>query len=205
MTKLTAGAPLPVLLDALARAGWADLDTGAAQGVRSTLNALRSLLPHKAAQGLVTTNQVADAAGLSARWTARCLRVLEEAGLITWTRGQLINGTPIPGFIRVTKNKLLDLINRARGARDERLRARAAETSARIRSTLRNPTQTNRRPITTTPTQQKPLSLHMELSSTLPPQGEETRTSVPVEQPPLGSRRAALRAKMLELGIAPAR
>lgn len=193
--KLTAGAPLPVLLDALSRAGWADLDTGAAQGVRSTLNALRVLLPHKSATGTVTTNQVADAAGLSSRWTARCLHVLEAAGLIVWTRGQLIAGTPMPGVIRVVKVAIVDLIRRARNSHDDRTRARAAETSARIRATLRNYTQHNR-PSKSEPAQQSTLSVRVELRSTLPPQGEETRASVPVVQPPIGSRRAALREAM---------
>lgn len=198
---LTAGAPLPVLLDALGRAGWGELDRGASQGIRSTLNALRILLPHGSAVGTVTTNQVADAAGLSARWTARCLRVLEEAGLIIWTRGQLINGTPVPGIIRVSKKAILDLIHRARRTVDERLRARAAETSARINATLRRHTQLNRpRPAKPDP-QQTTLSVRVELRSTLPLQGEESRASVPVAPPPRGTRAAALRAAWRERGI----
>lgn len=207
---VTAGWPLPKLLAALARAGWADLDTGAAQGIRSTLRALSDLLPHGSALGQVTTNQVADAAGLSARWTARCLRYLEEVGLITWTRGMLLAGVPTPGVIKVNKKILALLIRKARGLMDERVRARAAETSRRIRETLRKPTQTNK-PKTPapepwyirsskTPDRQNPLSERVELRATLPPQGEETTSLRPVDSTsttpttPIGSRRAQLRA-----------
>lgn len=206
--KLTAGAPLPLIMSALARAGWADLDTGAAQGVRSVLRALCDLLPHGSATGNVTTSQIADAAGLSGRWTADRLRVLEAMELITWTRGQIIAGRPTPGLIRVNKKRLVDLIRRARHAIDDRTRARAAETSARIRDTLRNWTQLNRpkpaaAPIVETRVQRNPLSVHVELSSTLPPQGEETTSLRPVDPPPLGTRTAALRARMRDRGIQP--
>lgn len=213
MSSVTAGWPLPKLLAALARAGWADLDTGSAQGIRSTLRALCDLLPHKSALGQVTTNQVADAAGLSARWTARCLRYLEAVGLITWTRGQLLAGVPTPGVIKVNKRALVDLVRRARGQIDERVRARAAETSRRIRETLRKGTQLNR-PAKPSPTpwymrsqkpeQQNPLSERVELSSTLPPNGEETLSlrsvvsDVQPSDPPLGTRAARLRAAIAE-------
>lgn len=208
MSTITAGWPLPKLLSALSRAGWADLDTGAAQGIRSTLRALCDLLPYQSGIGQITTNQVADAAGLSGRWTARCLHYLEEVGLITWTRGQLLQGTPTPGVIRVNKRALADLVRRARGHIDERLRARSAETGRRIRETLRKSTQLNQptRPAPTpwyvrnqTPDQRKPLSDRVELRSTLPPTGEETTTLRPVESSPStptdpGYRRAQLRA-----------
>ena len=208
MSTVTAGWPLPKLLAALARAGWADLDTGAAQGIRSTLRALADLLPERSALGQVTTNQVADAAGLSSRWTARCLHYLEEVGLITWTRGQLLAGVPTPGVIKVNKGALALLIRKARRQISDRVRARADETARRIRETLRKSTQLNR-PAAPAPTpwymrnqrpeQQKPLSERVELRSTLTPQGEETTALRPVEPTPAtpttpGYRRAQLRA-----------
>lgn len=215
MSTITAGWPTPKLLAALARAGWADLDTGAAQGIRSTLRALCDLLPHKSGLGQVTTNQVADAAGLSPRWTARCLHYLEEVGLIDWTRGMLLAGKPTPGVIRINKRALADLVRRARGHIDERIRARAAETSRRIRETLRTPTQTNRTPNPAapstpwymrnqTPDQRNPLSDRVELRSTLPPKGEETTTLRPVDSS-LQTTHTGTRAARLRAAIAAAR
>lgn len=134
--SLTAQAPLPVLLDALARAGWADLDGRAAQGVRSVLRGLCSLLPHGSATGLVTAHQIADAAGLKIRQTRSNLHVLEDAGLITWTRGGIKDGHPTPGAIKVNKRALLGLVRAARRAMPERLATRAAETAKRLRETL---------------------------------------------------------------------
>lgn len=186
---VTAGWPLPKLLAALARSGWADLDGGAQQGVRSTLRALCDLLPHGSGVGKITTAQVADAAGLSVKWTGRCLRVLEECGMISWTRGQVIAGRPRPGIIKVSKRVLADLVNKARKLLPERTAARATETAERIRTTLRTgralnrgagaePPPTGRRgraplkDLSTRHGAQNPLSVHTELSDPLPPNGE---------------------------------
>lgn len=197
--SLNASWPLPRLLDALGRAGWADLDTGAAQGIRSTLRALSSLLPDGSALGNVTTAQVADAAGLSTRWTARCLRYLEAVGLISWTRGQIIAGRPTPGLIRVAKSVLVELIRKARGQIDDRRRERADETSRRIRETLRRGTALNRHTATTfkPKPRETPSRVHVELRSTLPPIGEGTvGTPSPVTQLPRGERAKRLRELM---------
>ena len=56
---VSAGAPLPVLVDSLARAAWLGLDTRAAQGIRAVLRGLAVLLPPKSASGRVTVAQVA--------------------------------------------------------------------------------------------------------------------------------------------------
>ena len=171
--SLTAQAPLPVLLDALARAGWADLDGRAAQGVRSTLRAICALLPHGSATGLVTAPQIADAAGLSERWTRETLTRLESAGVITWTRGTIINGRPTASIIKVSKRVLADLVNRGRKVRDSRLARRAAETSRRIQETLRMATIRPRRAAKPEPAPTaRPRAA---LSATLPPIGEETQ------------------------------
>lgn len=142
--SLNAGAPLPVILDALARAGWADLDGRAAQGVRSVLRGLAALLPHRSATGLVTANQIADAAGLKSRQTRDNLQLLEQSGLIVWTRGGIVDGRPQPGVIKVNKRALVLLVNRARHELPARLAKRAATTAQRLRDTLNLRTLRNR-------------------------------------------------------------
>lgn len=134
----TAGWPLDKLVSALARAGWDDLTARAAAGLRTVLRALSDVLPHGSATGQTTAQQLADAAGLSERWVRRCLTLLEDMELITWTRGQIRDGRPIPSTIRVSKRGLADLVNRARRSITGRVEERAATTARRIRETLRS-------------------------------------------------------------------
>ena len=193
---LTAGWPLDKLLGALSRAGWDELAGGNMQGVRSTLRALSDLLPHGSATGRTTVSQVADAAGLSVKWAGRCLRVLEECGLIVWTRGQVVAGRPRPGYIKVVKSALVALIQRGRELLPEIQRTRAAETLDRIRTTLRTGRVVNRSPLSepaptgrrgraplkslsTRDAAHNPLSVHMELSDPPPPNGEGLTTPSP--------------------------
>lgn len=204
MSTVTAGWPLPKLISALARAGWADVDTYRHQSTRSVIRALGDLLPHQSAEGQVTFMQIADATGLTGRWTRVVLYRLEAAGLIVWTRGQLIAGKPTPGHIKVNKKVLALLVRKARGLIDDRLRARADDLTRRLADTLRMTTQLNRK---TTPTpspwymrsqtrdQRKPLSEREELSSTLPPTGEETEASGPVVKP-IGYWKDQLRSRL---------
>ena len=178
--SLNAAAPLPVILDALARAGWADLDGRAAQGVRSVLRGLAALLPHRSAVGLVTANQVADAAGLKSRQTRENPQVLEASGLIVWTRGGIVEGRPQPGVIKVNKKALVLLVRRARKELPARLARRAADTAQRVRDTLNVRTLRNRglaqawrahKATSDKPPSPKP---HAAFSATLPPFGEVT-------------------------------
>ncbi|MEV7972856.1 hypothetical protein [Cellulomonas sp. NPDC089187] len=134
---LTAHAPLPSLLRALARAGWGELGGREFQGVRTVLRALADSLPDRSAEGSTTIPQVAQRACLSERWTARCLALLEDAGLIVWTRGGVVAGTPVPSAIRVVKAAVLALIDAARPVREAADRARRAETRARLAEALR--------------------------------------------------------------------
>lgn len=131
--RVTAGEPLPLLLHRWARAGWGDLAGREWQGVRSTLNALATRLPHKGAAGLVTVWDVAQAAGLSERWTRRCLAVLEDIGLIYWSRGGLQAGKPLPSYIKVIKRSVVDLILAARGIHAHRERAHTTATAERLK------------------------------------------------------------------------
>lgn len=129
---LTAYRPTDSLMTSLSRAGWGDLSGRHMQGIRSTLRALVDLLPHRSGQGLATAPQIADAAGLSERWVRRCLGLLEDAEVITWTRGGVIDGKPAPSYFRISKRVLVALIGGARPMLAAVQRARATKTAARL-------------------------------------------------------------------------
>ena len=172
--SVTAAWPLPRLVDALVRAGWDELHGRAGGGVRGVLHALAALLPHGSAAGQVTAPQIADGAGISERWARSCLKVLEDAGVITWVRGTIIDGRPTPSFVRIRKRALADLVNRARSTKDHRLAARASATARRVRDTLR--ARTVYRARKRGPDKQRNPALRAELQPTLPPSGEVTGT-----------------------------
>lgn len=180
MSTLNASAPLPIILDALARAGWAELDGRAAQGVRSVLRALGALLPHRSATGLVTACQIADAAGLRPRQTRSNLHVLEDAGIIVWTRGGIRDGRPVPGVIKVVKKRLIELLRRARRDLPARLKKRATETARRLTDTLNARTFRNAaaartwRRSQTQPGRKRDPLLHAAFTATPSPSGEVT-------------------------------
>lgn len=133
MKAITAHAPVPSLLTSLERAGWGDLTGREWQGVRTTLRALAAQLPHGSGQGLTTAQQVASSAGLSQRWTRRCLQFLEDLGVIVWHRGGIERGRPTASFVRIVKTRLVDLIHAARPMKDARDAEHRAATLARIR------------------------------------------------------------------------
>ncbi|MFC8733584.1 hypothetical protein ACFT5B_14240 [Luteimicrobium sp. NPDC057192] len=127
----------PSLMTSLSNAGWGELNGRSMQGVRSVLHGLVAQLPHRSAAGKATVMDIADRAGLSMKWTARCLHLLEDLGVIEWTRGGITiesaskrHGTP--GWIRIVKHKLVELIFAARPWHDERLAQHRAETLRRI-------------------------------------------------------------------------
>lgn len=162
----TAYAPVPALLTSLQRAGWGDLAGREWQGVRTTLHALAAQLPHKSGQGWSTAEQVATAAGLSARWVRRCLALLEDMGVIEWRRGGVVAGEPAPSWFRIVKAAVVELIRAARPIREAADAARRTATRARIAAAraVRRPAQRSRR------------SAHAELSASLPtPSGEDSR------------------------------
>lgn len=125
-------APTPALLTSLQRAGWGDLAGREWQGVRTTLHALVARLPYGSGQGFTTVEQVAASAGLSRRWVARCMDLLEQLGVIEWTRGGVYKGEPRPSWVRIVKRTLIDLIKAARPLRTLAEREHAATTRARI-------------------------------------------------------------------------
>lgn len=198
----TAGWSFPRLLSALARSGWGPLAGREGGALRGIVRGLADLLPHGSATGLVTAEQLANAAGISERWARDRLTVLEAAGIITWTRGGIVAGRPTPSLIKVSKRALADLVNRARPIRDAALAARAAATAERIRDTIRQHTILRRptmRPArrTTTPAPRAPL--HAELSATLPPYGEVTQGLRPVTSTLIGRPRPARGPRAAEL------
>lgn len=159
-----AGWETPALMTSLANAGWGELHGRSMQGVRSTLHALVAALPWGSGQGKATIADVADRAGLSHKWTARCMRMLELIGVIEWTRGGITiesaarrYGTP--GWIRIVKTRLVDLILAARPVNDERMREHRAATLARIREIKTRYTRTRLR------NQRSRRSDHTELSA----------------------------------------
>lgn len=130
--RITAGAPLPVITRELAQAGWGPLTGREWQGVRSVLRALGDVLHPRYGQGDTTAWQISRATGLSERWTRACLGWLEDAGLIEWKRGGVYEGRPQPGWVRVIKTALVDLVRAARPASDQASRDRSARTRLRL-------------------------------------------------------------------------
>ena len=124
--------PAMVLVQSMARAGWGELDGHEWQGVRSTLTAVVTRIKGKRGYCKATVWQVSQSAGLSTRWTARCLRILEGLGIITWNRGVLQDGTPTAGFIQVNKPVLLRFVREAWAKGAAAWQARRAETRARL-------------------------------------------------------------------------
>lgn len=201
----TAGWKLDRLVSALAKSGWDVLNGRQGGGYRAVLRALGDLLPSGSATGLVTAPQLADAAGLTERWTRHILTQLEAAGVIRWTRGTIIAGKPHPSLIRVSKRMLADLVNRGRTSADARLARRAAETSRRIQTTLRTATLSRRQPpgprhpVTVERPRSRSVAPRAELSASLPPYGEGPGVDpspVVVAPDKIRGFRAALRAQL---------
>lgn len=177
-----AGWKLPALVDALARAGWGVLAGRQGGAVRSILRALAQSLPAGSASGLITANQLADMSGNCSRWTRSSLVVLERAGIITWTRGGIIDGRPAPSLIRVSKRAIASLVNHARRQHEGTLRGRAASFARRLADELDHRTLIRRQPATKQPPrrQRRNSPLHAELSAThLPLRGRDTAHEAP--------------------------
>lgn len=152
----------PALMTSLANAGWGELAGRAMQGVRSTLHGLVATLPHGSAAGKATAYDVAMRTGLSLKWTTRCLHLLEDLGVIEWTRGGITidsaaqrKGTP--GWFRIVKRQLVALVVAARPLNDERVAEYRAATLKRIHEIKTRYTRTRLK-------NQNRRSHHMEVS-----------------------------------------
>lgn len=192
MNSLSPGAPLPSLMRSLRRAGWGELTGREWQGVRSVLMAVVDHAADGSGVAQTTAYQIADSAGLSSRWTRRCLHVLEDLGIITWSRGGVAYGKPQPSLFTVIKRRIVELIREARPEKDARDLARRAETSERLR-TLRSP-------FVKAPPRRFRRSVHAELDNSPRPYGEKPTGVSPPEQdspPPQPRSDPAKRTQML--------
>lgn len=151
---------------------WGVLDGREHRGVRDVLRVLCHAQHSKAV--VITGRQLAKRVGLSERWTRRCLHVLEALGIVRWTRGHIEQGRPRPGWITVRAGRLAQVVRHAReAARTDRAEHRQ-QTRDRIRTTVRNHTVWTRKK------RHNPLSVHAELSASLPlSRGKDAGASPP--------------------------
>lgn len=125
------------LVDALRRAGWGILRGSENRCARSLLATLagtmRSLKTDARGYMTITAAQLADRAGYSERHVRRWLPILEDLGILSWSRGWIEEGKPQPGSMKLNKNALVKIVNDARVEYDEAvLPLRAAKTKARL-------------------------------------------------------------------------
>jgi alkylated DNA nucleotide flippase Atl1 len=135
--RLRAAARSSMSIKALAAYGWGRM-WGRSYGAQRHILRVLAGAPEG---GLVTTAaQIAATAGISERWARTCLHRLESAGIITWRRGTLDNGTPRPGFIRIVWETVALLVDEAKAIAEERAQA-AREALAMALTRLQTTTQ----------------------------------------------------------------
>ena len=125
------------LVDALRRAGWGILRGSENRCARSLLETLagtmRTLKTDARGYMTITAAQLADRAGYSERHVRRWLPILEDLGILSWSRGWIEEGRPQPGSMKINKAVLVDYVQDARIQYDEAvLPLRAAKTAARL-------------------------------------------------------------------------
>ena len=125
------------LVDALRRAGWGILRGSENRCARSLLETLagtmRSLKTDARGYMTITAAQLADRAGYSERHVRRWLPILEDLGILSWSRGWIEEGRQQPGSMKINKAVLVDYVQDARIQYDEAvLPLRAAKTAARL-------------------------------------------------------------------------
>lgn len=136
--KLTAHAPVFQILAALRRAGWGQLKGAKYRVHRVILDTLvsvsRSQNQDLAGTFTITATQLADQASYSERHVRTALQDLDSWGIITWHRGGIFEGAPKPGWLRINKKTLVDMVHAARPEYDRELNRRRRETRARLES-----------------------------------------------------------------------
>ena len=94
---------------------------------------MRTLKTDRRGYMTITASQLADRAGYSERHVRRWLPILEELGLLSWSRGWIEEGKPQPGSMKLNKTVLVKYVTDARKEYDEAiLPVRAARTRARL-------------------------------------------------------------------------
>ena len=137
MKMSNAGQTTYQLVDALRRAGWGILRGSENRCARTLLETLagtmRSLKTDARGYMTITAAQLADRAGYSERHVRRWLPILEDLGILSWSRGWIEDGRPQPGSMKINKAVLVDYVQDARIQYDEAvLPLRAAKTAARL-------------------------------------------------------------------------
>lgn len=125
------------LIDALRRAGWGILRGSENRCARSLLETLagtmRSLKTDARGYMTITAAQLADRAGYSERHVRRWLPILEDLGILSWSRGWIEEGRPQPGSMKLNKGVLSKYVEDARTEYDQAiLPLRAVKTAARL-------------------------------------------------------------------------
>lgn len=126
------------LVMALAAADWGVLRPNRYKGARMVLTQLAGALksrPRAVDAGgdlVLTVAEVAELAGYGTRWTSDALGVLDGLGVIRWTRGAVIDGRPVPSRFVINRAELGRLVAEARPGHDAAVRARRAETAAKL-------------------------------------------------------------------------
>ena len=164
----------------LAAADWGALRPNRYRGARMVLTQLAGAMKSRprAVDGrgvlVLTVADVAELAGYGDRWTSAALRVLDGLGVIGWTRGAVIDGRPVPSRFVINRAELGRLVAEARPGHDAAVRARRAETAARLRklgARYLNPGRYRR------------TSEQVESDSTLSPSGGGVSTPHPPRSP----------------------
>lgn len=200
---VTGGWPLARLVDALARAGWGPFAGRYWGATRAILQALGTLLG-PSGQGMTTAPQIADAAGYSEVWVRRKLHELEDAGILSWDRGGIVDGAPTASFVRVDKKQLADVVNRARQEAGPKVLERARETARRIAEAgLRYTKSLRGKRRGPSVTEAQPSPLKRETGGPLAAR-PVTGTLLSGPRPEVGSRFAAVRALMQQRSAVPA-
>lgn len=134
--RLTAHAPVFQILAALRRAGWGQLKGAKYRVHRTILDTLvsvsRSQNQDLAGTFTITATQLADQASYSERHVRTALQELDSWGIITWHRGGIFEGAPKPGWLRINKKTLVDMVHAARPEYDRELNRRRRETRKRL-------------------------------------------------------------------------
>ncbi len=134
--RLNASMRVGDILAALARVNWGPFRGRAWAYRRIVLQTLavmaREQTADLAAEVIGSASQIADRAGCHEKTVRRCLHDLEDLGLITYQRGGIWDGKPMPSVIRIIKARLVELTLAFRPKHDKALEERRRETLARL-------------------------------------------------------------------------